>query len=141
MNAGPPENTEVTNKNSPLNTRMAESDLAPIRQAAEAANLNMSTVVRETLIRYGLRTIVELANDRDIQAAGAYQSSGKRRLRRTPRSKEVALADMVSWKFEIATDLARQWIVLGRITFDGTVVEDPDLKIPNDASERVLKTL
>lgn len=140
MNDGTREKREVGKKDAPLNTRMAESDLRPIRQAAEAANLNMSTVVRECLMRYGQQTIIELAQDRQFQASGAYKSSGKRRLRQSPKAKDVSLEEMVSWKYQIASNTAANWIKLGRVAVDGAVIEDPKHMVPADAKDRVTKS-
>lgn len=140
MNAMPPENQDVSSKSSRLPAaRISESDLRPIQQAAEAADLNMSVVIREALVRYGQQVIVELVRDREFQASGAYNSPGRRRLRRAPRAKTVSLTEMVSWKFEITTDLAKRWIALGRITVDGQVSGDPTLQVAADEPDRVEK--
>ncbi len=139
MNATPPENQEVAKNTSLPAVRIAESDIRPIRQAAEAADLNMSVVVRECLIRYGQQTIVELVKDREFKATGSYNSPGRRRPPRGNRARKTTLAELVSYKYEVRTDIAKKWLALGRITVDGEVRTDPTFEIEVDGADRIGK--
>jgi hypothetical protein len=140
MNANPTESSDMAGKSTPIQFRMSESDLAPVKRAAEAANLNMSTVIRECLVRYGQQTIVEIATNREFEAESAYKVSGKRRPPRVRRDRTVKLVDMVAWKWETTSELAERWVKLGRIAVDGQVVEDPAAQIPDGSADSVTKS-
>jgi hypothetical protein len=111
---------------------MAEEDLAPVKTAAQAADLSLSAVIRECVVRHGLETVVELAKDREFQATTAYKLQNKRRLPRETTTQMTTLVELVAYKFEVTSDLALRWIRMGRIAVDGAQVMDPGLNVETD---------
>jgi hypothetical protein len=103
--------------------RMSDTDLEPIRKACEAADLSLSVVIRETLVRHGMAVAIQLAADRQFEAA-AYAVTGKRLRRREIAPTRVTLVALVSQKFNVSLAVAEKWIKMGRIQVAGAVVDD-----------------
>lgn len=104
--------------------RMSDTDLEPIRKACEAADLSLSVVIRETLVRHGMAVAIQLAADRQFEAATAYAVTGKRLRRREIAPTRVTLVALVSQKFNVSLAVAEKWIKMGRIQVAGAVVDD-----------------
>lgn len=114
--------------------RMSEDDLAPVKKAAQAADLSLSAVIRECVVRHGLETAIDLARDREFQATTAYKLKNRRRLPRETTTQRTKLVELVAYKYEITSDLAMRWIRMGRIEVGGEQVLDPGLEVEADLS-------
>jgi enolase len=113
---------------------MSEDDLAPVKKAAQAADLSLSAVIRECVVRHGLETAIDLARDREFQATTAYKLKNRRRLPRETTTQRTKLVELVAYKYEITSDLAMRWIRMGRIEVGGEQVLDPGLEVEADLS-------
>lgn len=139
MSTDPTESTPVA-PNRTVTFRISGDDLAPIQRAADAADLGMSAVVREALVRYGQQVIIELVQDREFAAKTSYQVSGKRRLRRSGRSKTTELVNAVAFKYDLTDEIAGNWIKLGRVKVNGEVVTDPSTQVLAEDPDAITKS-
>lgn len=125
--------------------RMSDADLEPIRRACEAADLSLSAVIRETLVRHGLAVAIELAHSREFTAETAYAVTGKRQRRgeagkrQDAGRKQMTLAGIVSYKYNVALPVAAKWIKLGRVSLGGVVQHDPDRIVKLDDAGSLTK--
>lgn len=135
---------DVTAADKQLNLRMSGDDWKPLGEACENADIAYSVLIREALVRYGMKTLLELVAERaqgqEGRARTKYKIGGRRRHSREavdetevapePPSAEVPIAAAVATKFDVGEVVAKRWILLGQVLLDGkpvtteTITED-----------------